>query len=74
MGMDKQTDGQTEGWTSRRTNKRENIYSIFRDKLSLSEESLDNYIKLQLDVNVNDIIYDKKDPTQPNWKINLEEP
>ncbi len=29
----------------------------------------DNYVNLQLDDNVNDIIFYKKDPTQPNWKI-----
>jgi hypothetical protein len=41
MGMDKQTDGQTEGWTNGRTDRRTNIYSIFRDKLSLPEGSSD---------------------------------
>ncbi len=41
MGTDKQTDGQTEGWTNGRTDKWTNIYSIFRDKLILSEGSLD---------------------------------
>jgi hypothetical protein len=41
MGMDKQTDGQTEGWTNGQTDKWKNIYSIFRDKLSLPEGSLD---------------------------------
>jgi hypothetical protein len=35
------TDKQTNGWTNGRTNKQTNIYSIFRDKLSLPEESLD---------------------------------
>ncbi len=30
-----------------------------------------NYVNLQLDDNVDDIIYYKKDPTQPNWKIAL---
>jgi hypothetical protein len=42
MGMDKQMEGQMEGWTNGHTNKRKNIYSIFRDKLSLPEGSLDN--------------------------------
>jgi hypothetical protein len=37
MGTDKQTNGRT----NRGTNKRTNIYSIFRDKLSLPEGSLD---------------------------------
>ncbi len=31
----------------------------------------DNYVNLQLDDDVNDIICYKKDPTQPNWKILL---
>ncbi len=31
----------------------------------------DNYINLQLDDNIDDIICHKKDPTQPNWKIAL---
>ncbi len=33
----------------------------------------DNYVNLQLDDNVDDIICYKKDPTQPNWKIVLHE-
>jgi hypothetical protein len=33
----------------------------------------DNYVNLQLDDNVDDIICYKKDPTQPNWKIALPE-
>jgi hypothetical protein len=33
----------------------------------------DNYVNLQLDDNVNDIISYKKDPTQPNWKTALPE-
>jgi hypothetical protein len=37
MGTDKQTNGRTNGGTNKRTN----IYSIFRDKLSLPEESSD---------------------------------
>ncbi len=41
MGTDKQTDRQTEGRTNGRTDKRTHIYSIFRDKLSLPEGSLD---------------------------------
>jgi hypothetical protein len=41
MGTDKQTDGQTEGRTNERMDKRTNIYSVFRDKLSLPEGSLD---------------------------------
>jgi hypothetical protein len=31
----------------------------------------DNYVNLQLDDNIKDIICYKKDPTQPNWKIAL---
>ncbi len=45
MGMDKQTDGQTKEWTNRRTDKWTNIYSLFRDKLSLPEGSLDKFKK-----------------------------
>jgi hypothetical protein len=41
MGMDKQTDGQTEGRKNGRMDKRTNIYSIFRNKFSLSEGSSD---------------------------------
>ncbi len=33
----------------------------------------DNYVNLQRDDNVNDIICYTKDPTQPNWKIVLPE-
>ncbi len=33
----------------------------------------DNYVDLQLDDDINDIIGYKKDPTQPNWKIVLPE-
>jgi hypothetical protein len=33
----------------------------------------DNYVNLQLDDDVDDIICYKKDPTQPNWKIALPE-
>jgi hypothetical protein len=32
-----------------------------------------NYVNLQLDDNVDDIICYDKDPTQPNWKIALRE-
>jgi hypothetical protein len=38
---------------------------------ALQVKYLVNYINLQLDDNVNDIICYKKDPTQPNWKIEL---
>ncbi len=41
MRTDKQTDGHTEGRTNGRTDKWTNIYSIFRDKLSLPEGSSD---------------------------------
>jgi hypothetical protein len=41
MGTDKQTDRQTEGQTNGQTDKQTNIYSVFRDKLSLPEGSLD---------------------------------
>jgi hypothetical protein len=39
--------------------------------LALQVKYLDNYVNLQLDGNVNDIICYKKDPTQPNWKTAL---
>jgi hypothetical protein len=39
--------------------------------LALQVKYPDNYVNLQLDDNVDDIIYYKKDPTQPNWKIAL---
>ncbi len=41
--------------------------------LALQVKYTDNYVNLQLDDNVDDIIYYKKDPTQPNWKIALPE-
>jgi hypothetical protein len=41
--------------------------------LALQVKYLDNYVNLQLDDDVNDIICYKKDPTQPNWKIALPE-
>jgi hypothetical protein len=41
--------------------------------LALQVKYPDNYINLQLDDNVDDIICYKKDPTQPNWKIALPE-
>ncbi len=34
--------------------------------LALQVKYPDNYVNLQLDDNVNDIIFHKKDPTQPN--------
>jgi hypothetical protein len=37
----------------------------------LSNKKTDNYVNLQLDDNVNDIICYKKDPTQPSWMIAL---
>ncbi len=39
--------------------------------LALQMKWLDNYVNLQLDDNVDDIVYYKKDPNQPNWKIAL---
>jgi hypothetical protein len=39
--------------------------------LALQVKYPDNYVNLQLDDNINDIIFYKKDPTQPNWKIAL---
>jgi hypothetical protein len=39
--------------------------------LALQVKCPDNYVKLELDDNVNDIICYKKDPTQPNRKIAL---
>jgi hypothetical protein len=41
--------------------------------LALQVKYSDNYVNLQLDDNVDDIICYKKDPTQPNWKIALPE-
>jgi hypothetical protein len=41
--------------------------------LALQAKFPDNYVNLQLDDNVDDIICYKKDPTQPNWKIVLPE-
>jgi hypothetical protein len=39
--------------------------------LALQTKYPDNYVNLQLDPNVDDIICYKKDPTQDNWKIAL---
>jgi hypothetical protein len=41
--------------------------------LALQVKYPDNYVNLQLDDNVDDIIYYKKDSTQLNWKIALPE-
>ncbi len=41
--------------------------------LALQAKYPDNYVNLQMDDNVDDIICYKKDPTQPNWKIVLPE-
>jgi hypothetical protein len=41
--------------------------------LALQVKYPDNYVNLQLDDNVDDIIFYKKDPTHPNWKIALPE-
>jgi hypothetical protein len=41
--------------------------------LALPVKNQDNYVNLQLDDDINDIICYKKDPTQPNWKIALPE-
>jgi hypothetical protein len=41
--------------------------------LALQVKYPDNYVNLQLDDNVDDIICCKKDPTQPDWKIALPE-
>jgi hypothetical protein len=41
--------------------------------LALQVKYPNNYVNLQLDDNVNDIICYKKDPIQPNWKIALPE-
>ncbi len=46
MGTDGQMDKWTNGQTDKQTDGRTNIYSLFRDKLSLPEGSLDRY-KLQ---------------------------
>ncbi len=39
--------------------------------LALQVKYPDNYVNLQLDDNLDDIICYKKDSTQPNWKIAL---
>ncbi len=39
------------------------------EMLALQVKYPDNYVILQLDDNINDIICYKKDPTQPNWKL-----
>jgi hypothetical protein len=39
--------------------------------LALQVKHPDNYVNLQLDDNIDDIICYKKDPTQPTWKIAL---
>jgi hypothetical protein len=41
--------------------------------LALQVKYPNNYVNLQLEDNVDDIICYKKDPTQPNWKIALPE-
>jgi hypothetical protein len=41
--------------------------------LALQVKYPDNYVNLQLDDDINNIICYKKDPTQPNWKIALPE-
>ncbi len=41
--------------------------------LALQLKYPDNYLNLQLDEDVDEIICHKKDPTQPNWKIVLPE-
>jgi hypothetical protein len=40
-----------------------------KELLAIQVKYPDNYINLQLDDNVDDIICYKKDPAQPNWKI-----
>jgi hypothetical protein len=50
------------------------IYELLQqDKqlLALQVTYPDNNVNLQLDDDVDDIIFYKKDPTQPNWKIAL---
>jgi hypothetical protein len=42
-----------------------------KELLALQVKYPDNYVKLQLDDNIDDIICYEKDPTQPNWKIAL---
>ncbi len=44
-----------------------------KQMLALQVKYPDNYVNLQLDDKVNDIICYKKDPPQPNWKIALPE-
>ncbi len=41
--------------------------------LALQVKYPDYYVNSQLDDNIDEIIYYKKDPTQPNWKIALPE-
>ncbi len=49
------------------------LQQLDKQLLALQVKNLDNYVNLQLDDNVNDILCYKKDPTQPNWKIALPE-
>jgi hypothetical protein len=46
-----------------------------QDKQLIAQQAKypDNYVNLQLDDNNDDIIYYKKDPTHPSWKITLPE-
>jgi hypothetical protein len=43
-----------------------------KQRLALQVKYPNNFINLQLDEGVNEIICYKKDPAQPNWKIALQ--
>jgi hypothetical protein len=49
------------------------LQQLDKQLLALQVKCLDNYVNLQLDNNVDNIICYKKDLTQPNWKIALPE-
>jgi hypothetical protein len=47
------------------------ICELQQQLLALQVKYPDNYVNLQLDDIVDNVICYKKDPTQPNWKIAL---
>ena len=49
------------------------LQQLDKQLLALQVKYPNNYINVQLDDNINDIIYYKKDLTQPDWKIVLPE-
>ncbi len=49
------------------------LQQLDKQLLALQVKYPDNYVNLQLDDDVDDIIYYKKDLNQPNWKIAMPE-